>query len=183
MNVYDFDKTIYDGDSSVHFYLYNLKKDFGLMRYLPRQLWAMIRYKTKRISKTEMKSVIYTYFHSIEDIDQRVLSFWSDHKKKIQPWYLKQKQQDDVIISASPTFLLQPICDELGVTLIASIVDKKTGQNIRENCYGQEKPIRFSEHFDLNQIDTFYSDSYSDHPMAQHAKQAMMVKKDILSDW
>lgn len=37
MNVYDFDGTIYDGDSSVDFFLYALKRMPSLIRYAPRQ--------------------------------------------------------------------------------------------------------------------------------------------------
>ena len=29
MNVYDFDRTIYDGDSTIDFYLYSIKKTSG----------------------------------------------------------------------------------------------------------------------------------------------------------
>lgn len=183
MNVYDFDKTIYDGDSSVHFYLYNLKKDFMMIRYIPRQLSALIRYKLKKISKTEMKTIVYTYFESIPNMDKRVADFWKKHEKHIQIWYLKQRKEDDVIISASPTFLLEPICNKLNVTLIASMVDKKTGKNLRENCYGEEKPIRFQEHYDLSDMDEFYSDSLSDTPMAYHAKKAFLVKKEKIKPW
>lgn len=183
MNVYDFDKTIYDGDSSVHFYFYNLKKDLRLVRYIPRQLNAMIRYKLKKITKTELKTIVYTYFASIPNMSQRVNSFWEKHEKNIQIWYLKQRREDDVIISASPTFLLKPICDKLNVDLIASIVDEKTGKNHRENCYGEEKPIRFKEQYNLSDIEEFYSDSLSDTPMAIHAKKAFLVKKDKIKTW
>jgi phosphatidylglycerophosphatase C len=183
MNVYDFDKTIYNGDSSVHFYLYNLKKDFMMIRYIPRQLSALIRYKRKKISKTEMKTIVYTYFESIPNMNQRVTEFWKKHEKNLQIWYLKKREEEDVIISASPTFLLEPICNKLNVRLIASIVDEKTGKNFRENCYGKEKPIRFKEHFDLSDIDEFYSDSISDEPMALHANKAFLVKKEKIKPW
>lgn len=183
MNVYDFDKTIYDGDSSVHFFVYNYKKQPSLIRFLPRQLCALVKYKLKKITKTEMKTIIYTYFQAIPDIDKRVEDFWKKHKKNIQIWYLQQRREDDVIISASPTFLLQPICDELNVALIASKVDKKTGENLAENCYYDEKPKRFMEHYSLDDIDTFYSDSRSDSPMADVAKKAVFVKRDKLMPW
>ena len=183
MNVYDFDKTIYDGDSSKHFFLFNYKKQPSLMRYIPRQLWAFVQYVLRRIDKTQMKDIIYTYFQGIPDIDERVAEFWEKHDDNIQLWYLKQRADDDVIISASPTFLLQPMCDQLGVHLIASEVDKKTGENLRPNCYGEEKPVRFQEHYDVDAIDMFYSDSYSDDPMAKLAKEAVLVKKDKLKPW
>lgn len=183
MNVYDFDKTIYDGDSSVHFYWFNVKRKPTILKRIFKQGVAMIKYKLNIISKTQMKTIIYEYFQDIEDIDKNVELFWEKNKNKLQQWYLSQKRKDDVIISASPTFLLQPICDSLQVRLIASEVDKKTGKNLKENCYGKEKPVRFKELFDVHQMDTFYSDSYSDDPMAKLAKKAILVKKDKLLPW
>ena len=35
VNLYDFDNTIYDGDSSVDFYLFCLKKKISIIKYLP----------------------------------------------------------------------------------------------------------------------------------------------------
>ena len=61
MNVYDFDKTIYDGDSTVDFYIYCLKKFPQIIILLPMQLIAIIKYKMKVINKTKMKEEIYGY--------------------------------------------------------------------------------------------------------------------------
>lgn len=183
MNVYDFDKTIYDGDSSIDFYKFNLKRNPKLSKYWGRQAKAALLYKRKKISKTEMKSVFYEFFADIEDMDATILEFWKIHEHKLKDWYLEQKQDDDVIISASPEFFLKPICDQLGVHLIASVVDPKTGQNLRLNCFGIEKVVRFEALFDLNAIDEFYSDSYSDDPLAQYAKRAFFVKGNELLPW
>ena len=35
MNIYDFDGTLYDGDSTFDFILYSLKKHPSLLRFLP----------------------------------------------------------------------------------------------------------------------------------------------------
>ena len=42
MNVYDWDKTIYPKDSTAEFYLYNVKKDLMLLRFLPKQLLGFL---------------------------------------------------------------------------------------------------------------------------------------------
>lgn len=183
MNVYDFDKTIYVNDSSMDFYKFNLKRNPKLIKYWPRQSKAALDYKRGKITKTEMKTIFYEYFQGIKDIDQAVLDFWEAHRDNLQDWYLRQKKEDDVIVSASPEFFLKPICDELGVFLIASDVDKYTGDNLKENCFGAEKVTRFKEHFNLNEIDEFYSDSYSDDPLAQYAKKAFMVEGDDIKIW
>lgn len=183
MNVYDFDKTIYDGDSSVDFLIYVYKKHPTLLRFIFSQLWAALMYKLKITDKTTMKTTIYTYFTGLKDIDAEVDAFWKEHEHKVKDWYKKQRKDDDVIISASPEFLLRPVCDRLNVKLIASDVDKNTGKNLRKNCYGDQKPIRFEELYSLSDIDEFYSDSYSDDPMAQLAKRSFFVTGDKITNW
>lgn len=183
MNVYDFDKTIYDGDSSIDFYKFNLKRTPRLSKLWFKQAGAALKYKLGKHDKTAMKTEFYKYFTLIDDIDQAIEEFWIAHKHKIQPWYLEQKRSDDVIVSASPEFLLQPICKELGVALIGSVVDPHTGRNLRLNCYGSEKVTRFNEHFSVDEIEEFYSDSYSDDPLAQFAKKSFFVVKDELRPW
>ena len=44
MNVYDFDDTIFRGDSTRAFWAYCLKRAPGLARFLPRQCAAAVRY-------------------------------------------------------------------------------------------------------------------------------------------
>ena len=39
INVYDFDKTIYNGDSTIDFYLFCLKKKFSIILLLPLQIY------------------------------------------------------------------------------------------------------------------------------------------------
>ena len=88
-----------------------------------------------------------------------------------------------MIISASPEFLLKPICKKLGIKyLIASRVDPSTGMYLGENCYGEEKVRRFKKQFDTKP-EEFYSDSLSDAPMANIAEKAFLVDDDILIPW
>ena len=183
MNVYDFDKTIYADDSSVDFYKFNLKRNPKLAKYWPQQAKAALDYKRNKITKTEMKSIFYRYFQDVDNMEQTILDFWEAHEHKLMDWYLHQKQDSDVIVSASPEFFLKPICDKLGVHLIASDVDPLTGQNLQENCYGVEKVKRFESEFDLKDMDDFYSDSYSDDPLAQYAKRAFMVAGTNIKPW
>jgi len=91
---------------------------------------------------------------------------------------------DDVIISASPEFFLKPACNMLGIRhLIASPVDAKTGKHRGENCHGKEKVRRFRALFPDASVEEFYSDSYSDTPMAELAEKAYLVKGDTITDW
>lgn len=183
MNVFDWDKTIYDGDSSVDFYKYCLKHHKSISKLWPRQARAAAQYKRGKISKTEMKTVFYEYFSLIPNIKEVVQSFWDEHEVNIKSWYYDMQRSDDLIISASPEFLLEPICKKLGVELIASVVDPLTGKHLRPNCFGSEKVVRMKEKYNIDDMEQFYSDSYSDDPLAQYATEAFYVVGDDLKPW
>lgn len=185
MNVYDFDKTIYDGDSTADFYLFALKRHKKILTLAPSLAAAFVRfYILKKGTKTEFKEKMYRFLEFC-NIEKDVEDFWKISSAKIKKYYLKNQKKDDVIISASPEFLLKPICEKLGIKyLIASTVDSKSGKYSGVNCHGEEKVRRFYEVFDSNtSIDEFYSDSYSDTPLAKIAKKAFMVKKEQVSSW
>lgn len=183
MNVYDFDGTIYDGDCTVDFFLFALKHKPSLIRFFPKQATGFLLYGMKRIGKTQMKEYFFSFLSGV-DAQKLVKDFWKQNKCKIYEWYLKQWQADDMIISASPEFLLEPICRKMGVRhLIASRVDVQSGKFFGENCRGEEKVRRLAAEYHITHIDNFYSDSYSDFPMARIANRAFLAKKGILREW
>ena len=175
INVYDFDKTIYDGDSSIDFYLFCLKKNKKILLALPVQVYGLILYILGIKDKTFFKEKVFSFLKYIDTIDIYIKEFWKENYKKIKDWYFDQKEKTDVIISASPEFLLKPLEKSLKVKVIASNVDKKTGKFLSKNCYGREKVKRYYEETN-KKIKEFYSDSYSDKPMMLEAKEAYMVK-------
>lgn len=184
MNVYDFDGTIYDGDSTKDFYLFCLKKDIRLCRFWFTQLNGAIQYFFKKKTKTEFKELFYSFLNGIDDIDVMVDDFWKSHSSKLFSWYLHQKSSHDIIITASPEFLIKPIGEQLHVDcVIASIVDPVTGKYYGKNCRGKEKVNRFMEKYYLDEIDSFYSDSQSDLPLAQKAKNSFLVKNGKVCVW
>ena len=183
---YDFDDTIYDGDSTKDFIFYCLKRQPVLVRFAPLWAWNALLWKVFGIkTKTQFKEKLYSYFGGIQDIDAYVEDFWKGHFQNIKGWYLTQKREDDLIISASPEFLLQPAMDRLGIKhLMASRVDKKTGRYTGENCWGEEKVRRFKEKMPQGEIESFYSDSLSDAPMARLATgTSYLVKGDSRTPW
>ena len=183
MNAYDFDGTIYRGDSTVDFYLFALRRHPSLIRYIPRQMADAIRYGLKRIGKTEFKQSFFRFLSAIET-EKTVEQFWNKNQQKIAEWYLNRRKPDDIIISASPEFLLRPLRMSLGIQrLIASKVDTRTGIFAGENCRGQEKVRRLETEFQIAHVDEFYSDSFSDLPMARIADRAFLVKNGRISKW
>lgn len=184
MNVYDFDGTIYDGDSTVDFYLFCVKKNPFLLRYLPIQVIAFGLYFMKKIDKTHLKEQFFSFLKGVGNVDDRIIEFTKAKACKIQDWYLTQKKETDVIITASPYFIVAPLMKMVGITnIIASDVDKKTGSFRGKNCHDTEKLVRFQQIYGNSMIDKFYSDSESDQTMADHAKEAYLVKNGKVKPW
>ncbi|MBE7021846.1 MAG: haloacid dehalogenase-like hydrolase [Ruminococcaceae bacterium] len=185
MNCYDFDDTIFTGDSSMCFYRFCLLRHIKILRHLPKQAAAFVRhYVLHTLSKTEMKEIFYRYFQDVPDMENTLSAFWDKNLRRVKNFYLAQQQEEDVIISASPEFFLEPACKRLGIRhLIASPVDPVTGCYAGENCHGEEKVLRFHALFSDVEIDAFYSDSLSDTPMARLAKRAFLVKGEKLCPW
>lgn len=184
MNVYDFDKTIYDGDSTLDFYLFSLKKNPNLIRFLPIQIIGFVKYILGIYSKLQFKEKFYTFLNGIKDIDDMLELFWNENQDKIKEWYLSSREDSDVVISASPEFLLSIICKRIGINhLIASEVNKKTGICEGKNCYGKEKVLRFRECFANEEIKRFYSDSLSDAPISLMASERYIVDGNRILQW
>lgn len=184
MNVYDFDKTIYDGDSTVHFWLFCSRRHPGVfVRCLPRLVTGAVLYAFGRIPKEDWKERFFSFLNYLPSNETMVSSFWEIHFAKIKKWYLDQKQDSDVIISASPVFLLEPVSKRLGVSLIATEVDPRTGRFSGRNCSGGEKVMRFRQVYPDARIDEFYSDSKKDLPMAGLAAQAFFVRGNEIRPW
>ena len=184
MNTYDFDKTIFYPDSSYCFYLYCLRHYPGAMvKTLPRSVVSGLRYAAGKGNAKALEEQLFSFLPKLPDVDGAVKDFWDENRQRLAKWYLRQKRGDDVIISASPEFLLRPICDELGVRLIGTRMDKHTGKISGENCHDKEKVRRFYECYPDGHSDEFYSDSMSDLPMAEISDRAFMLKKHVISPW
>lgn len=184
MNAYDFDKTIYKNDSSTDFLIFCILRHPKSLSRVPSIIAGYFRFfifkKGKKEDFKEKAFSVLRYCNLPKDIDD----FWRKNKGKIKEFYLKQKREDDVIISASPRFLLEPICNELKIKhLICTEVNSSSGKFLSPNCWGEEKVVRFKKEFENADVEEFYSDSYSDTPMAELAKAAFLVKGEKLLPW
>lgn len=184
LNVYDFDNTIYNGDSTADFYIFSLKRHKKIITLFPSLACAFLKfYVFKNGTKTQFKEKMYRFL-TFCDISKDVEDFWNENIKKIKPFYIANQKADDVIISASPRFLLETVCKKAGINfLIASEVDPTSGKYTGINCHGKEKVLRFYKEFPNGKIDEFYSDSYSDAPLAELAENAFMVKGKKIKNW
>lgn len=185
MNVYDFDETIYDSDCSREFSIHLLKKYKKTWLYLPKQVIAFVQYMRGKIDKSTFKERYFSMLSAVPDVALEVERFWDKEENKILAYYKAQHQEDDVVISASPRFLVEPMCRRLGITrVIATEVDPTNGKFSTPNCYGEEKVRRLAEMpYADEPIAQFYSDSCSDTPLAKLADEAFIVTKKGLTAW
>ena len=184
INVYDFDKTIYNGDSTINFYLFCIKKNPIILILLPVTILYFILYKCKIVNKLKFKEKFFLFLKFVPNVDDMIELFWNKNIKKFKSWFNNDKSNNKIIISASPEFLLKPIINKIGaIDIIASKVDNSTGRFNSQNCYGEEKVRRINEKYNNYIIENFYSDSLSDIFLAQISKNSYLVKRDNISKW
>lgn len=165
-NIFDFDHTIYDGDASLDFIKFAVLRDVRLWRYLPAMAWAICLYVLGLRSRKEIKQIAFAFLKSVTDAEALVERFWVKYGHNVMDWYKEMGQRNDVIVSASPDFLLRPIAKTLNVeTLIATRMDSATGLIQGENCRAEEKLRRLNEEVPGLKVGKVYSDSVSDEPI------------------
>ncbi len=184
MNVYDWDKTIYRGDSTVGFVFYLFRHYPKTLCNLPRTIFFGLGYALKITPKLTFKENLYHMFTYVSNMDKAIEDFTSSHLDHIKDWYKDGQKEDDVVISASPEFLISSFCEKVGIqSVMASRVNPLTGKYDGLNCHGEEKVRRFYEKYKEGTIDEFYSDSLSDSPLARISKKAYIVKGDERKEW
>ena len=184
MNVYDFDETIFWGDSERRFFHYQFRKK-GFRHYWFVFWWNELLYKWKLISKTRSRRNEYQFLNKIPDIDAVLEDYWDQVEKYMKPWYKKVQREDDVIATGTPGFLMEPIIRRIGVKyMIATRMDKHTGEIEGIFAVGEEKARAFLREYPKDSIDIFYSDAYSDRFVAELAREAYIVRGDgELTEW
>lgn len=187
INVYDFDQTIYQGDCARDFFKYCLfHYPLKVSKVFPLMSVSFLRYKLNKIERYKLLESIYQYllYLDVDNFELLVNEFWDKHQHKVYNWYFKQKKVDDLIISASPSFLIGNICQRLNLNYIAASLDINSGKYVGDgSCYGKDKVRLFKKYYPEVEINEFYSDSYSDQPLALLAKKAFMVKNGCVREW
>lgn len=185
MNVYDFDRTIFDGDSTVLFIRYLFRKSPALALRAPALLGNGLLFVTGTRDKQVFKERLFqTIFAPVDDAYALLPAFWDQHENRVKGFYRETRRPDDVVITASPVDIVRPMCERLGIkAVLGSPVDLRTGRYAGNNCHGEEKVRRFREAFPAATVDDFYSDSHSDDPMARVAKRAFFVRGERVEPW
>lgn len=185
MNVFDFDDTIYDGESGLDMFFYFVRRDSSLLRSFPTVVKALTEYKKGNVT---IEQALEKYAPFVEEYlgkNPGLLSdttdFWDKHMKKIKSFYAEIQQPDDVVITASPEDTMREICARLGIKkYIGTKIDSDTGK-ITRLCMRENKVKAFFEEFPDGKIDTFYTDSAeNDKPLIDISEKAYIVKGDKL---
>ena len=184
IDVYDFDGTIYDGDSTVDFVLFCLRRHPGVIAGLPRLIVAAAMIQSRGL--TQFKSVLFGEMAKRFSLEEEAALFWQDGrtKAKLGKWFeTRPRDLPIVIASASPEFELQYAAKLLGVqTLIGTRCDAKTGKLIGKNCKGEEKLRRIREAVGTFDIRAMYTDdAKADGPLLACAEEGYIVTHGELS--
>ena len=181
MNVYDFDNTIYDGESVFDFFLFCVKKQKRLILYFPMLLKNLFKYKAGKLTidglYEEASKLTKEIIRNRENADAYISEFWSINAHKLKKEFLDKLKSDDVIITASPVILISAISDKLKTeNIIGSRIDMDTGR-MEFACFRQNKITAFKESYPDAVIDEFYTDSLNDMPLAELSNKAYLIKK------
>lgn len=187
--VYDFDKTIYNGETSTDFMLFFLKRNPRYIIRICNVLYSLFYYK-KDLKKS--KEIFFRILNgvNIEFLKEEINEFWKVKKDKIFSWVydeiLENKKVADelILISATPSIFLEKISKELGFDKLLATEFENTNKLFDSkikgpNCKGKEKVNRLNEYIDNYTIFKFYSDSMSDKPLFDLAGEKIFINKGI----
>ena len=162
MNVYDFDGTIFYSDCSIGFAVWCMKCHPKLcFTFLPHMLKTLFLYKRGKLANYRLQREMFSYLTMVDDFDEQIERYWDKYEKKISAWYLAQKKEDDLIISASPSCIIGPIARRLGVNYMATEFDREYGVFTNNLMYAKEK-AKYMIDNGFPVINNFYSDSLAD---------------------
>ncbi|MCC8016652.1 MAG: haloacid dehalogenase-like hydrolase, partial [Clostridiales bacterium] len=185
VNVYDFDNTIYDGETLVDFIIYYIKRDPAIWKYIPKLLIIAIKDALHLFTVPEAvkayASFLEGYYIHLDDIEKAVVDFWNKNEKKIKPWYAEVRQASDIVVSGSTDFILDEIMKRMGIeNYVGSSIDKKSGKFTRL-CFLDNKVKIFKELYHDKRIKNFYTDSMNDKPMMDISENVYLVKKNKIT--
>lgn len=179
MRVFDFDNTIYDGESVLDFYFFSIKYKPVVIKYIFVVLYEFLRYKWGLTTLSRLDEVASKYAteyaNEFDDIDKVVNDFWDKNIKKIKPWYTPQP--DDLLLTASFNIIMDELCRRTGIKrCICSIFNREDNSVTYLNFSGNKKETFQKKYGEDTIIDKFYTDHKFDKPMFSISKEVYLVK-------
>ena len=142
--ILDFDGTIYNGDSLLHFARFlNPLKYFGSLFLIA---FPMVFSKLGLLSADRVK-VLFFRIHlkglSEQQLKEKGIAFFEKHRHRLYPkaiQFIRKEQEDEsrcVVVSASCVAWLQPFCDFLKTELVCTQLETDSGGNYTGNIKGE----------------------------------------------
>ena len=181
MNLYDFDNTIYNGDSCEDLVIYGLKKHpIITLNSLMKANKLNKEYKKGLIEFEKVKEVLLSFIFKIDDYDSFINEFVLTHMKNIKSWYKKFQTENDILATASYELWIKKFADKLGIKYVIATKTDEHGHIIGKNCKSEEKVKRIKELFPGKDFICSYSDSSADIPILELSKEAYVVEGSTL---
>ena len=184
MNIYDFDGTIYNGDTCRDIVKYGLRKHpFITYRALKKAKKLNVDYERGLVTFEKVKEEMLSFIFQINNYPKFINSFVKSHMKNIKPFYKSRKTANDVIVSASYELWISIFARNLGIKYVIATRTDFEGHILGRNCKGIEKVNRIRQIFPNAPIACCYSDSASDIPMLEMASTAYVVEGNKLTPY
>ncbi len=177
MNSYDFDDTIFRGNSMRRFSIFCTLRLPYLLLYLPVIIVAMLLRAVRILNKNVYLLLLEGFVLFVPNVERFVQKFWDKNMCRVKQWYLDCRREDDIVISATPFFVVGEACKRLGVSCVATDFSAK-GKLNGKHCHGKYKVKYFCEKYDNAPLTAYYSDSKSDVPLWRYAEKGYLVKGD-----
>ncbi|EXM37454.1 phosphoserine phosphatase [Ruminococcus albus SY3] len=184
MKVFDFDNTLYHGESSIDLAFYLIRRNKRILLYVPSILINLAKYKMCLVDREKAEQEINDFLKvAVKDkyeAAEIVESFWDENSYRLDENMIKRVRKDDVIITAGPDMLIDGIKDKLGTdNIISSIIDPDKREMVYFN-FGENKAKRYKEVYGDTPIESFYTDSFNDKPLMKLATKVYIVEKGRL---
>ena len=184
IKVFDFDNTLYHGESSIDLAFYLIRRNKKILLYVPSILINLAKYKMCLVDREKAEQEINDFLKvavkNKYEAAEIVESFWAENSYRLDENMIKRVRKDDVIITAGPDMLIDGIKDKLGTdNIISSIIDPDKREMVYFN-FGENKAKRYKEVYGDTPIESFYTDSFNDKPLMKLANKVYIVEKGRL---
>ncbi|EPF77388.1 HAD-IB family hydrolase [Acinetobacter rudis] len=175
--LFDFDGTLYSGDSFTRFIFYTCSKRHILKNGLKILPWIQAYY-LKLYPARSMRPKLFSAIFSQTNLDE-LQPIIQDYAKQLitglnpelyQQLLQHQQQGDDVVlVSASVDIYLEAVCQLLEIDLICTQTEKidriLTGKYITPDCSEIQKSLRIQQHYQLKDYQYIYAYGNSNEDM------------------
>lgn len=184
MNVFDFDNTLYHGESSVDMALFLINSNKKVILHLPSIFSSLIKYKLCLASREKLEASINSFLKTAirdkDELEMLVERFWEKYQYRLDKRMLKLIRSEDIIITAGPTLLISKIQSRLNTKKIIGTEIDSDSKKVTYFNFGSNKAKRFRKLFRDKHINCFFTDSYNDKALMDISDKVYIVNKGRL---